>query len=277
MSSLGFEIGFDHFRLGLPLDIGRFNDHHKTDIRQGFEAARIQGVSRHKADVYEKKLLSLRDRALIKGLAITLTCEQLKQKLDEAGDCCPITYQAFTYAEHNDTDWSVDRIDNTQGYHADNIVIVSRIANTAKSDLDLIGIVKKSIAKNHDNRLLSDAEWIRMARFYYHKTRIERPLCFCRLLDDTGTLYDQILYLQLLKHNDRCARRFLKQLEKYISREAIQKARKLSEKRAYQKASIDVEVLSGSPKLSRWLDGFKQAIRAHTGEFDGLLMDCMYA
>jgi len=63
MASLGFEIGFDHYRLGLPLDISRFSDAQKIQLRQGYEAAQIQSVSRHKADIYEKKLLGLRDRA----------------------------------------------------------------------------------------------------------------------------------------------------------------------------------------------------------------------
>lgn len=277
MTSLAFELGFDHYRFGLPLDIGRFGDVYRKQLRQGYEAARHQRVSIKKPDMYEKKLLGIRDRALIKGLDVSLSAKDLSDKLIEAGDCCPITRQPFTFAEHDATDWSVDRIDNSQGYHRDNIVIISRMANTAKGDLDLAGMVKKSVGKVHDNALLSDAEWVRMARFYYRKLKITKPLSFCRILAESESLYDQILFLQLFKNQDRYARVFLKQLEKYSGKDCVQKAKKLTEKRAYQKATLDVDVLYASPKLYQWVQGFKKAISSHSTEFDSLLMDCMYA
>jgi hypothetical protein len=277
MTSLAFELGFDHYRFGLPLEVSRFPESHKKSLRQGYEAARHQRVTIKRPDIFEKKLLSIQDRALIKGLQVSLSCRDLEQKLKEAGDCCPIIRQPFTFAEDDATDWSVDRIDNTQGYHADNIVIISRIANTAKSDMDLAGIVKKSVAKVHDNSLLSDAEWIRLARFYYHKSKITRPLSFCRILAESEMVYDQILFLQLFKNQDRYAKVFLKQLEKYSGKDCVQKAKKLTEKRAYQKATLDVDVLYASPKLYQWVQGFKKAISSHSTEFDALLMDCLYA
>ena len=277
MTSLAFELGFDHYRFGLPLEISRFSEAHKKHLRQGFEAAKHQSVTIRRADIFEKKLLGIQDRALIKGLDVSLCARDLEDKLKEAGDSCPIIRQPFTFAEDDATDWSVDRIDNTQGYHRDNIVIISRVANTAKADMDLAGLVKKSVGKVHDNSLLSDAEWIRLARFYYHKSKMTRPLSFCRILAESELLYDQILFLQLFKHQDRYAKVFLKQLEKYTGKECLQKAKKLTEKRAYQKANLDVEVLYASPKLYQWVQGFKKAISTHTSEFDGLLMDCMYA
>jgi hypothetical protein len=55
------------------------------------------------------------------------------------------------------------------------------------------------------------------------------------------------------------------------------KAKKLTHKRVYQHANLDVEVLYASPKLYRWVQGFKNTINAHSTEFDVLLMDCMFA
>lgn len=277
MTNLAFEIGFDHYRFGLPLDIGRFSDAHKTAIRQGYCAAKHQQVTPKKPDRYDKKLLGIQERALIKGLAVTLTRDDIKTKLSQAGAICPITQKPFTFAEHDDTDWSVDRIDNTQGYHTDNIVIISRLANTAKSNLDLPGIVKKSLPHSDDNALLTPSEWIRMARFYYHKIKMTRHVSFCMILAETEMLYDHVLFMQLFQNQDRYAKAFLKHLEKYSGKVSVQKAKKLTEKRAYQKANVDIEVLYASPKLYQWIQCFKKTIHLHAREFDSLLMDCMYA
>jgi 2C-methyl-D-erythritol 2,4-cyclodiphosphate synthase len=69
----------------------------------------------------------------------------------------------------------------------------------------------------------------------------------------------------------------LKQLEKYISKGVLMKATKLTQKRVYHRAGIDVEVLYNSPKLYQWVRSFIAAINAHSAEFDPLLMDCVFA
>ncbi|BBL57496.1 hypothetical protein [Methylomonas koyamae] len=277
MTSLAFEIGFDHYRFGLPLEISRFQDGQRQQIRHGYEAAKIQNVTQKKPDIFDKKLLAIRDRAIVKGLQVSISKHDLCEKLTEAGESCPITGQPFTFAEHNATDWSVDRIDNAQGYCPDNIVIVSTIANQAKGDLDLAGLIKQALGKGHSDDLLTPTEWIRMARFYYHKLNMHKPLCFCRLLAESEPLYDQIVFLQLFKNEEKRASVFLKRLEKYSGRESVSKAKKLTHKRVYHRADLAVEVLYDSPKLYRWVQGFKTTINAHSSEFDSLLMDCMFA
>jgi hypothetical protein len=102
-----FEIGFDHFRFQLQ---------YRETIRHGLEAARIQNITKKRPDLYEKKLLGIRDRALIKNLDVTITVDDLYHQLKIAGDVCPITLKSFTYAENDATDWSVDRINNQRGY-----------------------------------------------------------------------------------------------------------------------------------------------------------------
>lgn len=277
MTSLAFEIGFDHYRFGLPLEISRFQDYHRPQIRHGYEAAKMQNVTQKRPDLFDRKLLAIRDRAIVKGLEVSISNNDLREKLTEAGETCPITGQPFTFAEHNATDWSVDRIDNTRGYCPDNIVIVSTIANQAKSDLDLAGLIKHALGKSGADDLLTPSEWIRMARFYYRKMNMQKPLCFCRLLAESEPLYDQIVFLQLFKNQEKRASTFLKHLEKYSGKDSVCKAKKLTHKRVYHRADLAVEVLYDSPKLYRWVQDFKKTIMAHSTEFDPLLMDCMFA
>ena len=125
MSNLAFEIGFDHYLFKLPLDIKRFSDEHRRQIRYGYDAAKQQRVTQRTPDLYESKLISLRDRALIKGFELTLTPEDLRAKLNKTGNRCPITGETFTFAAQELTDWSVDRVDNDLGYTFSNIEIVS--------------------------------------------------------------------------------------------------------------------------------------------------------
>jgi len=277
MTSLAFEIGFDHYRFGLPLEISRFQDYHRPQIRHGYEAAKMQNVTLKRPDLFDRKLLAIRDRAIVKGLEVSISKNNLREKLIEAGETCPITGQPFTFAEHNATDWSVDRIDNTRGYCPDNIVIVSTIANQAKSDLDLAGLIKHALGKGGADDLLKPSEWIHMARFYYHKMDKQKSLCFCRLLAESEPLYDQIVFLQLFKSEEKRASLFLKHLERYSGKVSVCKAKKLTHKRVYHRADLALEVLYDSPKLYHWVQGFKKTINAHSSEFDSLLMDCMFA
>jgi len=277
MSSLAFEIGFDHYRFDLPLGISRFQDNYRQQIRYGYEAAKLQQVTQKRPDLYEKKLMTLRDRALVKGLEVSITVKDLRKQLEETNGCCPITELPFTFAENNATDWSIDRVDNTRGYCPDNIVIVSVLANQAKSNLDLSGIIKNALGKSKTDDLLTTRQRLRMARFYYQRMKILKPLCICLLLSDTQPLYDHIVFMQLFKNEEKLAKAFLKKLEKYSSKDAVMKATKLTQKRIYHRADIDLEVLYDSPKLYQWVQSFIAAINAHSAEFDPLLMDCMFA
>ena len=278
MLNLAFEVGFDHYRFGFPLDISRFSDNHRSDVRNGYDAAKFQQVSRKKPDIYEKKLLCIRDRALIKGLAVTITVDDLYREFEKTQGICPVTDIPFTFAENNDTDWSVDRIDNDHGYCPDNIVIVSVIVNQAKSDLDLAGVIKGALAPHQsETELLSDREWFRMARFYYKKMTLLKPLNFCQLLKNTQSLFDQLVFLQLFHNKDQNSKIFLNQLEKHTNKKSIQKAGKLASKRVYHRADIDVEVLYDSPKLYSAVQSFINIINKHSKEFDSLLMNCLFA
>ena len=278
MLNLAFEIGFDHYRFSLPLDITRFHDLYRQDIRNGFEAAKCQQATKIRPDMYERKLLSIQDRGLIKGLEVTITADNLRYEFNKTQGNCPVTDVPFTFAENNDTDWSVDRIDNDRGYCPDNIVIVSVIVNQAKSDLDLSGVIKSVLADHQsDNELLSDKEWFQMGQFYFKKMRLSKPLSFCQLLKNTQSLFDQLVFLQLFHSKEPESKKFINQLSKHVSKQSIQKAKKLATKRIYHRADIDVEVLYDSPKLYKSVQSFIQVINQHSKDFDPLLMNCLFA
>ena len=99
MSNLAFEIGFDHYLFKLPLDIARFSDEHRRQIRYGYDAAKQQRVTQRTPDLYESKLISLRDRALIKGFEMSLTPEDLRTKLNKTGNRArsPVKHSPLQY------------------------------------------------------------------------------------------------------------------------------------------------------------------------------------
>ncbi|MEI7994833.1 MAG: hypothetical protein WCH01_08010 [Methylococcaceae bacterium] len=276
MSGLAFEIGFDHYRFNLPLDISRFYDNDRQQIRDGYEAAETLNVSRRKPDRYEKKLISLRDRALMKDLELSITTTDLRTCFEETRGICPITQLPFTFAENTETDWSVDRVDNSRGYCSDNIVIVSVIANQAKSDLDLSGIIKQSLRPPNTEGLITSAQWLRMARFYYPRMKITRPLSMCLILTDFQPLYDHIVFVLLYKNESKNAKAIIKHLKKYITTDAVLKAAKLTQKRVHQRTKMADDLLYGSPKLYGMVQSFINAINAHSSEFDPLLMDYLF-
>jgi hypothetical protein len=277
MFDIAFDIGFDHYRLNLPLDIPRFYDNHRKEVRDGYLAAEALKVTRKKPDRYEKKLMSIRDRALVKGLEVSITVNDLRMRFQETDGLCPITLLPFTFAENETTDWSVDRVDNSRGYCNDNIVIVSVLANQAKSDLDLSGIIKQWLRSLDTGSILTNDQWLRMARFYYSIMTLTRPLSLCLILSDYQILYDYILIALLYKKESKCAKAILNNLNKYIATDTIYKAAKLTQKRSYHCSETIDRLLYGSPKLYRWVKLFIEIINAHSAEFDPLFIKYLFS
>jgi hypothetical protein len=277
MFDSAFDIGFDHYRLNLPLDISRFYDNHRKQVRDGYQAAETLKVTRKKPDRFEKKLMGIRDRALVKGLDISITVDDLKICLQQTDGVCPITLIPFTFAENELTDWSVDRVDNSRGYCKDNIVVVSVLANQAKSDLDLSGIIKQWLKLSKSESILTSDQWFRMTQFYYPIMSLTRPLSLCLILSDYQILYDYILIALLHKNESKFAKAILKNLNKYIAIDTIHKAIKLTQKRIYHCSEITDNLLYGSPKLHNWVKSFIEVINAHSNEFDPLFIRYIFS
>jgi hypothetical protein len=277
MFDIAFEIGFDHYRFDIPLDISRFNDKHRKQVRDGYEAAKTLAVTQKKPDLYEKKLMGIRDRALVKELEVSITVNDLRKCFQETKGLCPIILEPFTFAENDSTDWSVDRVDNNRGYCSDNVVIVSVLANQAKSNLDLSGIIKQGLRSSDTQNLLTSTQWLRMARFYYPKMTLHRPLSLCLILSDHQIQYDHILIAVLHTNDSKNSRAILTKLNKYIEGDAITKAAKLTQKRIFHCSNNTDNLLYGSPKLYSWVKSFIATINTHSSEFDPLIMRYLFA
>ena len=83
MSNLAFEIGFDHYRFDLPIDMSNIEDEHRQQVEYGFEAGKIQNVTKQQSNKFERKLLSIRVRCLKKGYEVTITANDLIEKLQQ--------------------------------------------------------------------------------------------------------------------------------------------------------------------------------------------------
>lgn len=276
MSREAFEVGFDHYRLTLPFEVSRFPIDLRKPLLQGQEAAKQQGVTCKKADMFDRKWMTIRDRALVKGIDVSITAVDLMAALDAAGEKCPITLLPLTFGEGLGSDWSVDRIDNVRGYHYDNIAIVSDEANQMKGDMDIVDIIKKTVLLRRSGSVEEFNRWTRMARFYYSRLSFDRPLKMCKLLSKEDDLYDHVIYFQLTSDTSTHAKRFVKLLGKYIKKEELNKTIKLSNKRYYHRHDSDRDFIYGSHKLYTSIQNIKAVINAHSEEFDKVIMDFMF-
>lgn len=132
---LGFDLGWDIARLGYGvLDYTTLS----YSIRQGIAAGEIQfGRVKHLSCRYARKIVQIRLSAYRRGIPFsttTVTAEFLKE-IDV--EFCPITRDRMTHGVGLETDWSVDRVDNSQGYVRGNLAVMSTGANSAKDSLDL--------------------------------------------------------------------------------------------------------------------------------------------
>lgn len=131
----GFEIGWDfsHYRLAPPAE-------HLlpgNPVRAGWEAGQaIFGTRTLRATAHVKKWLQLRLGAWMRGKAFELVqvTPNFLERIDV--EACPITGQALTRGTGEDTDASVDRVNNQAGYAAGNLAVMSARANRAKSAYD---------------------------------------------------------------------------------------------------------------------------------------------
>ena len=68
----------------------------------------------------------------------------------------------LTFATGELTDWSVDRANNDRGYVHGNLIVISTLANSAKSDKTLTEILELAKYDREVDGLLPE-EWARMA------------------------------------------------------------------------------------------------------------------
>ena len=129
-AKLGFDIGWDHARHGLPPPPEQWLD--GNPLQQGWRAGKACFGDRTRgASSRVRRWLALRLQAWLRGLAFELA-EVTPHYLGQIeAALCPITRRPLAAA-----DASIDRVCDRAGYAAGNLVVMSTAANRAKGGLD---------------------------------------------------------------------------------------------------------------------------------------------
>lgn len=91
-----------------------------------------------------------------RGLAFTLGFETVLQQVETG--LCPLTSVPFDHRQGQWLPWSasLDRIDNTRGYHDDNVAVVAKMVNTAKGPWTVAEFDRMCIERVRTLGLLKD-------------------------------------------------------------------------------------------------------------------------
>lgn len=164
---LGFDLGWEHAENRVYP-----TNYEDTVVMDGYKAGLMKygSVSRSHVDLYSderryvRKWLQLRRNAWKrhKFFSKDVTPDYLKY-IDRA--YCQITRIKLTHGTGQDTDWSVDRIDNDKDYIKGNLVVMSQRANAAKSELTINHLVRGGELRQIGN--LTEAETRRLATLMY--------------------------------------------------------------------------------------------------------------
>lgn len=160
-AKLGFDIGWDHARHGLPPPPEQWLD--GNPLQQGWRAGKACfGARTRAASPRVRRWLALRLQAWLRGRAFELA-EVTPHYLGQIEVVqCPITRQPLAAAEA-----SIDRVCDRGGYAAGNLAVMSALANRAKGALDWRAALARAgqAAEAPDGRVdgLDAAAWQRVA------------------------------------------------------------------------------------------------------------------
>lgn len=169
----GFEIGWDHYAHTLLLPCNLTPEEFDLTLL-GFRAAKQRNVPQIPHDRFVRKWLHLRLNAWRRSRTFDASViPELIKRIDVSH--CPITKIKLTYGAGAESDWSVDRVSNNAGYAPGNLVIVSSLANIAKSNYNYEEITRfasnKEIALPAGKsglRALTKMEWMRWRSISSH-------------------------------------------------------------------------------------------------------------
>jgi len=258
---IAFELGYDIYRYAAEYLLTNNENEH---VLEGYKAAQHQKLSHKPSDIFDRKWLSIRMRCLSNGRDVTITPEDLCDALEATKGKCPVTGEDLTYGTHEESDWSVDRVDNLEFYTPENIIILSARANLAKSDFDLTDMIL-SLAQYGDDddphleqhQHLSMPEWFDMVAIFYNRLPLDRHLNYMEEI----SFKDPYLALTMVatslyeaKGDDGLTRSLL--AENTVKRGEIDKYRKIYRKRFMTLSrrfgeSVDpITVVQSSDKLT---------------------------
>lgn len=155
---VGFDLGWDIASYGLRLPVLP-ND----ALLSGYEEASTRRAAKPLAhDRFVRKWLQLRVNAWLRHRVVDEeVTPAFLQKIDVA--VCPITRLALTAGTGEDSDWSVDRINNEGAYAVGNLAVMSSLANKAKGRKSFAQVFAHAAADGDDAEGLTRIQWMRMA------------------------------------------------------------------------------------------------------------------
>ena len=131
----GFEIGWDYGYYNM-----RPPDSTPQTVLDGYTASRNHFNGKYnRHDRFIRKWLLLRLNAWKRDRIVDPDITPLFLK-EIDNEYCPITREPLTYGTQEETDWSVDRLNNDGGYSRFNLVVMSVRANRAKGNLCTTGV-----------------------------------------------------------------------------------------------------------------------------------------
>lgn len=156
-SRLAFDLGWDHAFYGVPC----YSE--DPDVLAGFAAGqrRFGPRGEKSADRYQRKWLLLRTNAWRRQRVVSeAITPQYLQSIDTKR--CPILGIELTHGTMQDTDWSIDRVNNDGAYAPGNLAVLSVLANRAKGALSFSEVLERS-RRCADTDGLTSLQWLRLA------------------------------------------------------------------------------------------------------------------
>jgi hypothetical protein len=149
-------------------------DNGLPSVTEGYVAGKAKyGIKPRSNDRFVRKFLQMRLNALRRRKLVDSSVDvDFLKKIDHK--TCPVTLLKLTYGQMKDTDWSIDRVNNSGGYSIGNLMVLSTRANKAKGDKsfeDVFALYKHG--KEIDG--LSPREWLRMSSLMFSSYHAENP------------------------------------------------------------------------------------------------------
>lgn len=159
LREIGRKLGYDIASYGVEL----WDDATKLlGVVEGYASRRGEpSVRQDEERRFVRKWVQLRVSALHRGKVVDpkVTPEFLRE-IDYP--TCPVTLESLTHAAREDTDWSIDRVNNSAGYAVGNLVVMSRRANEAKGSKTLCEAVDLARGQT-EVQGLTPKQWLRLA------------------------------------------------------------------------------------------------------------------
>ena len=148
-------LGSDYaaWRQALPTDASE-------EFREGYAEGKRQRQIR-KPDRYVLKWLHVRYNALNRGRVVdkNVTVDFLRS-IDVP--VCPVTLVELGHRGHEDSNWSIDRVNNDGAYAPENLIVISTRANKAKGNKTFDNVCGLSM-QDTASEGLEPKEWLRLA------------------------------------------------------------------------------------------------------------------